>query len=93
MFLSFLRKHNQALIDIGIYLLEKGLIEPDTYVLDLDSMEKNAEKLAKIAGRYGIVFYFMAKQLGRNPETAKPVSNNRHSQSCQQGFGVLPAVL
>ena len=73
MFLDLLVKHNPALIDYGIYLLEQGLIEPDTYVLDLDSIEKNAHRLQDISKKFKLTLYFMSKQLGRNPEVSRRV--------------------
>ena len=73
MFLRFLQKHNPGLIDYGIYLLEHGLAEPDTYIVDLDAIEENAGRLNDLAHRNRVVLYFMAKQLGRNPEIARRV--------------------
>ena len=73
MFLRFLKTHNPALIDYGIYLLENNLIESDTYVLDLDSITANARRLAKLAAANGSSLYFMSKQIGRNPEIAQRV--------------------
>ena len=73
MFLRFLREHNPALIDYGMFLMEKGRIDPDTYVLDLDHIEENAGRLRDIAQKTGLALYCMAKQLGRNPEVARRV--------------------
>jgi len=73
MFLSFLQARNPALIDYGVYLLEKGLIESDTYVLDTDSIENNAVRLDDLSRKQGLTLYFMSKQLGRNPEIARRV--------------------
>jgi predicted amino acid racemase len=73
MFLRFLMAHNPALVDFGVYLLEHFLIEPDTYVLDLDHIANNAMRLRDISARHGLNLYFMAKQLGRNPEAARRV--------------------
>jgi predicted amino acid racemase len=73
MFLRFLWKHNPALIDYGVFLLEHGLIEPDTYVLDLDGLEENARRLQDLAIQNRLYLYFMSKQLGRNPEVSRRV--------------------
>ncbi|MCL2831799.1 MAG: alanine racemase [Treponema sp.] len=73
MFLNLLQKNNPGLIDYGVFLLEHGIIEPDTYVIDLDGIEENAGRLAGLAGKYNIVLYFMAKQLGHNPEICRRV--------------------
>ena len=73
MFLRFLMAHNPGLVDFGIFLLERGLIEPDTYALDLDSIANNAVRLADISAKNGLALYFMSKHLGRNPEVARRV--------------------
>jgi predicted amino acid racemase len=64
---------NPGLIDYGVFLLEHGLIEPDTYVLDLDSIANNASRLGDLSAKNGLCLYFMAKQVGRNPEVARRV--------------------
>jgi predicted amino acid racemase len=73
MFLRFLTAHNPELIDYGVFLLEHRRIDPDTYVLDIDRIEDNARRLRDISRRQGISLYFMAKQIGRNPEIARRV--------------------
>ena len=73
MFLRFLQTHNPELIDYGVFLLEHRRIEPDTYVLDIDRIEDNARRLRDSARPGGISLYFMAKQIGRNPEIARRV--------------------
>jgi predicted amino acid racemase len=73
MFLTLLRSRNPELIDYAFYLLEKGLIEPDSYVLDLDRIEANAAQLGEAARSLGLDLYFMAKQLGHNPLVSRRV--------------------
>jgi predicted amino acid racemase len=73
MLLRFLRAQNPSLIDYGVHLLEKGSIEPDTYVLDLDAIGENAERLLAAGQKRGVTFYCMAKQLGHNPAAARTV--------------------
>ena len=73
MFLRFLKARNPALIDYGVFLLEQGLIESDTYVLDTDAIEHNARRLGDLSKKYGLTLYFMSKQLGRNPEISRRV--------------------
>ena len=73
MFLRFLKEHNPGLIDYGMFLLERRLIGPDTYVLDIDGISANAARLRDISEKEGLSLYFMAKQLGRNPEAARRV--------------------
>jgi predicted amino acid racemase len=72
-FLDLLRSRNPELIDYACHLLEAGSIEPDSYVLDLDRIEANAEALGKEALSRGLSLYFMAKQLGHNPLAARRV--------------------
>lgn len=73
MFLSFVQKQNPALIDLAGSLIKDGTIEPDSYIIDLDAVEENAERLSKIAKKSNISLYFMSKQIGRNPEVARRV--------------------
>jgi predicted amino acid racemase len=73
MFLAPLHSRNPELIDYAFYLLERGLIEPDTYVLDLDRIEGNAAQLGKAALALGLNLYFMAKQIGHNPLVSRRV--------------------
>lgn len=67
MFLKKVMDRNQKLIECAFDLHEKGLILPDTYILDLDTILENAKAMKKEADLYGIDLYFMLKQIGRNP--------------------------
>lgn len=71
MFLNATLKRNTALIDAAFEFHQKGIIEPDTYILDLDAIIENGSLIKKEADKYGIKLYFMTKQLGRNPYIAK----------------------
>ena len=73
MFLRFLKAGNPAFIDYAVFLLERGLIECDTYVLDVDAIEHNAGRLRDLSIKHGLTLYFMSKQLGRNPEISRRV--------------------
>jgi hypothetical protein len=48
-FLDFLRRRNPALLDCAAGLVADGAIEPDTYVIDLDAVEQNADRLLRAA--------------------------------------------
>ena len=48
-----------------------GKIEPNTYVIDLDSLLKNAKDIKEKADKYKIDLFFMTKQFGRNPYISK----------------------
>ncbi len=71
MFLNAILKRNTALVDAAFEFHQKGIIEPDTYILDLDAIIENGSLIKKEADKYNIKLYFMTKQLGRNPYIAK----------------------
>ncbi len=71
MFLDTVLARNPRLIDCAADLHRTGAVEPDTYVLDLDAVEANAALLAKAARRQRLGLWFVAKQIGRNPELVR----------------------
>lgn len=71
MFLEATLRRNPKLIDAAFKLHSEGYIEPDTYILDLDTILENAKAIKNEADKYGIKLYFMTKQLGRNPYISK----------------------
>lgn len=71
MFLEKTVERNKELVQAAFNLHREGLILPDTYVIDLDTLIENAKKIKEEADKYGIKLYFMTKQLGRNPIIAK----------------------
>ncbi|GEK92151.1 YhfX family PLP-dependent enzyme [Alkalibacterium kapii] len=73
MFLEMVKKRNPELIDFAVSLHQRGIILPDTYVIDLDKIKENAEKMVKKADSLGIELYFMTKQIGRNPKIAETI--------------------
>lgn len=73
MFLERLLKTNEPLVSAAFDMQQHGVILPDTYILDLDAITRNAEVMKKEADSYGIKLYFMLKQLGRNPLVAKRI--------------------
>lgn len=62
------------MIRAAVELHQKGQIEPNTYVVDLDAVEGNARLIAGAARASGLSLYFMTKQVNRNPEFAKAVA-------------------
>lgn len=70
MFLNILLKRNPNLAQAAFDLHQSGLIEPDTYILDMDAIEYNGKAIKEEADRYDIKMYFMTKQFGRNPYVA-----------------------
>ncbi|MFW6266557.1 MAG: YhfX family PLP-dependent enzyme [Halanaerobiales bacterium] len=74
MFLKQVKKRNPEIIDIGFYLHQKGLVEPNTYLLDLDYIKDNAAELSIKADEHNINLYFITKQIGRNPLIAREIA-------------------
>ena len=71
MFLEKTVERNKEVVQAAFNLHREGLILPDTYVIDLDTLIENAKKIKEEADKYGIKLYFMTKQLGRNPIISK----------------------
>ncbi|NLW29426.1 MAG: YhfX family PLP-dependent enzyme, partial [Erysipelothrix sp.] len=71
MFLDTVLRRNRPLIDYSIAMHQQGLIEPDTFVVDMDVLIENAKLIIDAANKHSIGLYFMLKQLGRNPLIAK----------------------
>src|SRR5690606_19618451 len=73
MFLDATLRQNRKLIDASIELHQQGLISPNTYVVDLDTVRNNAVALAREAKKKNIELYFMTKQIGRNDLLSKAI--------------------
>lgn len=71
MFLEKTINRNRKLVQAAFKLHKEGLIMPDTYLIDLDTLIENAKKIKDEADKYGIKLYFMSKQIGRNPLVCK----------------------
>ena len=71
MFLQKVIEKDSELINTVFAYHQRGLILPDTYVVDMDSLLSNARIIKNRADQEHIDLYFMLKQLGRNPEIAK----------------------
>lgn len=71
MFLNKLRENNPALLRYAFEAHRRGDILPDTYLLDLDAIVENGQRMVDTARENGVVLYFMLKQIGRNPLVAK----------------------
>lgn len=73
MFIEKMQQRNPNLIETAFKLHRKDILEPNTYILDLDQIKKNANLMAEKAKEYDFKLYFMTKQLGRNPLAAQAV--------------------
>lgn len=78
MFLAKLLERNPKLVEASLEFHAGGDIEPDSYVLDLDSFLENAHKIYVESNKRKILPFFMLKQLGRNPDLARML--------CQMGY-------
>ncbi|HCM1914802.1 TPA: YhfX family PLP-dependent enzyme [Salmonella enterica subsp. salamae serovar 28:r:e,n,z15] len=67
MFIEALKRQNPALISAAIALWQQGKIAPDSWVIDVDQVMENGQRLLDVARQYGISLYLMTKQIGRNP--------------------------
>ncbi len=67
MFLDRLLRTNAPLAELALAWEADGTLLPDTYVVDLDMIQRNAELIKDATDKNGISLYFMLKQLGRNP--------------------------
>jgi predicted amino acid racemase len=66
MFLDVLRRRNPKFLEAAIVLHRQGKIPANTYVLDLDAVEANAQLLKTEADRLGLKIFAMTKQVGRS---------------------------
>lgn len=73
MFLDLVRRRNPQLIEAAVELHRQGVILPDTYVLDLDIIVRNAKMLLKQAKDNQIELFYMGKQFGRNPLISRKI--------------------
>lgn len=76
MFLDTVLARNPELAEAAARLHREGAIPPDTYVVDRDTVEANAELLAERAGQLGLTLWFVVKQFGRNPELIEAVARH-----------------
>ncbi|MBW9212988.1 MULTISPECIES: alanine racemase [Terrabacteria group] len=86
MFLKQTLKRNKELIRVAKEYHISGLIEPDTYVIDLDTTLNNAQKILEKAKSKNIELYFMTKQFGRNPLMARELMNLGYRSSVVVDF-------
>lgn len=71
MFIEALKAQNPDLILAAYELWQQGIILPDTYIIDVDQVMANGQRLLTAAANHNITLYLMTKQVGRNPWLAK----------------------
>lgn len=74
MFLRKLVTKNPDFIKSIVKLHQNGEIPANTYVIDLDTLEANAEIIAVEGERLGLKVFPMSKQIGRNPVAFKSLA-------------------
>jgi len=67
MYLNNIMRNNPQLLETIFDNHQKGLIPPNTWVIDLDTIVKNARILSNKAKELGLRTYLMSKQHNRNP--------------------------
>lgn len=75
MFLTMLQTRNPNLVTALFNLHQRGLIMPDTTVLDLETIQHNARHIAKHARDHHLQPFFITKQFGFNPLVAQSILN------------------
>ncbi|MDR2008412.1 MAG: alanine racemase [Alphaproteobacteria bacterium] len=71
MFLHSLITRNKKFINTVQNFYNGGLLEPDTYVIDMDALLQNAQHILNAAQQNNIELFFITKQLGFNPVIAR----------------------
>ncbi|MCY4152167.1 MAG: alanine racemase [Aestuariivita sp.] len=66
MFLDLLIRRNPQFIEAAMSLHQQGKIPANSYVLDLDAVERNARTLSQAAFKLGLTTFAMTKQVGRH---------------------------
>ena len=75
MFLVTLFARTQPLERLGIEWQQNGVILPDTYLLDYDTILENARSIKQAGDANGVQNFFMLKQIGRNPLIARALTD------------------
>lgn len=76
MFLDLIQRRNTPLLDAAAALHRAGDIPPNTYVIDLDAVGRNAAAFVAEASRLGLTPFAMTKQIGRNPDVSRALVAN-----------------
>ena len=74
MFIDLLRRRNPGLLRAAARFHQDGSIPPNTYVIDLDAVTRNATAIATEAARLSLTPFAMTKQIGRNPDASRAIA-------------------
>lgn len=71
MFLNKVLSRNKQLIETSVTLHQQGKLPANCYVIDIDTLSKNAGIMAAEGNKYNLKVFAMTKQIGRNPVAVK----------------------
>lgn len=74
MFVDMTLKLNPRLIETAVQLHREGIIHPNTYLIDVDTVRENVKTMVRAAQESQITLYMMTKQFGRNPDLARIIA-------------------
>ena len=66
MFLDALIRRNSNFIEAAISMHQLGRLPANSYVIDLEAVERNAKRFQDEAKKYGLTTFAMTKQVGRH---------------------------
>lgn len=70
MFLDKTIERNSGLVRWTFEAHRKALVNPDSFIVDVDAFKSNAKAILDKAARHSMKLFFMLKQIGRNPYLA-----------------------
>ncbi|WP_104525424.1 alanine racemase [Blastococcus atacamensis] len=74
MFLDLLRRRNPDFLRAAARLHRAGELPANCYAIDLDAVRRNARAVVAEASRLGLAAFPMTKQIGRNPDVARALT-------------------
>src|ERR687888_315860 len=81
MFLNRLVQTNADFVLAAVRLHQSGEVRANRYLIDLETLERNAVAIKAAADAEGLAVYFMAKQFGRNPDACRAIAAGGLSQA------------
>ncbi len=81
MFLDLLIRRNPRFVEAAIALHQQGQIPANAYLLDLDTVERNARVFSHAASRLGLTAFAMTKQVGRHSGFCQAVMRGEMTRS------------
>ena len=80
MFSKLIKRRNPNLIKAAVYLHQNGLIPPNTFILDADTIENNVGFIREEAKKWNLSLYFMLKQI-RNPRVCNLILKKENKET------------